>query len=99
MKSVMLCAAAALLLGSPAVAQVTPYRTADQAKKTDPNDPNKLVCERQLDIGSRLGARKLCLTVQQWRDKHNEQRGFTEDIQAGSRARDSVVQTSNFGPQ
>jgi hypothetical protein len=103
MKFVTVAAAAALLVPATAgFAQATPYKALDKTA-ANPNDPNKLVCEREQDIGSRVGGRKVCLTVQQWRDKHNEQRGFTEDMQAGTRAMDSAVQPppamQSQGPQ
>jgi hypothetical protein len=47
-------------------------------------DPKKVVCEREETIGTRLGARSVCLTVEQWNEKHREQREFTENIQSGT---------------
>jgi hypothetical protein len=101
MKIVVAAAAAALLAGSPAIAQTLPPTT--QATRTANTDPNKLICESQEQIGSRLGKRRVCLTAEQWKEKHREQAQWTEEIQSGTYARDSAVEPppglSGLGPQ
>jgi len=44
-------------------------------------DPNRLICEREDQLGSRLGGKKVCLTWQQWQEKRAEQRDTLEDVQ------------------
>ncbi len=67
------------------------------------SDPDKLVCQSEEEIGSRLAKHKTCLTAEQWKEKHREQREYTEEIQAGTAARDSAVQPppalQGLGPQ
>ncbi len=88
MKTIALTIAAALLSGSPAVAQTgTPVT---QTRQTANADPNKLICQSEEQIGSRLGKHRVCLTAEQWKEKHREQREFTEEIQSGTYARDSA---------
>lgn len=74
-------AAAAVLAAGSAGAQVTSYKT-DKPVRLE-GDPNKIVCMKEETIGSRLGERKVCMSVQQWNDKHKEHREFTEKIQGG----------------
>ncbi|MGN6156097.1 MAG: hypothetical protein ACTHN4_10245 [Sphingomicrobium sp.] len=102
MKTIALATAAALLQAFPAAAQNTVPVT--QYRQTVDKNPNKLVCESEEQIGSRLGKHRTCLTAEQWKEKHREQREFTEDIQSGTYARDSAVQMQapmlqGMGPQ
>ena len=102
MKTIALATLAALLPAFPAAAQntvpVTQYRQTVEA------DPNKLICESEEQIGSRLAKHRVCLTAEQWKEKHREQRELTDEIQAGTYARDSAVQVQapmlqGLGPQ
>ena len=74
--------AAAVLLPTAAPAQVTSYVSNNAAKPK--GDPNRIVCRKDETIGTRLGAKKVCLTIEQWQEKHREQREFTEEIQSGT---------------
>ena len=56
-------AAVLLAAGVPALAQAASNTTAPKD-----NDPNKVVCERYEEIGSRLGTRKVCKTVREWEE-------------------------------
>ena len=44
-------------------------------------DPNRIICEREEVIGSRLGGRRVCLTALQWEEKRREHRESTERVQ------------------
>jgi hypothetical protein len=64
-------ALAALMLSSPALALQAAAPAAKPAK-----DPNRIICEKEEVIGSRLGARKVCKTAAQWEEDrrlHREQ--------------------------
>jgi hypothetical protein len=63
---------------APAGAQVTRLESAIAAPK---GDYNRIVCEREETTGSRLGARRVCLTVLQWEEKRREHRESTEKVQ------------------
>ena len=80
----------ALLGGTSEPAPVTQY-TASNAAET--NDPNKVVCKREEQVGSRLGGKKLCLSIRDWQARQEADRLQTEEVQAGARMRDS------FDPQ
>lgn len=69
----------ATFLAAPAAAQVTSLETPNPMPKG--TDLNRKVCERIITTGSRLGARTVCLTVEQWRDKRREHREETERAQ------------------
>jgi hypothetical protein len=101
MNTIALATAAALFPALPATAQTTVPIT--QYRQTSGADPNKLICESEEQIGSRLAKHRTCLTAEQWKEKHREQREFTEEIQAGTYARDSAVQPppmlQGLGPQ
>ena len=65
------CVASALLISAvPASAQDPASPTpAPQATSSAKTDVNKIVCKKEQQIGSRLGAKKVCLTVKEWQDR------------------------------
>jgi hypothetical protein len=71
-----------LIVATAAPAQVTSYRTINPAPIK--GDSNKLVCQKEETIGTRLGDKKICLTVSEWNDRKRDQRERTEQIQAGT---------------
>jgi hypothetical protein len=80
-----LAVAAILVEGAASAQSVTSYRSDKQAAVR--GDANKIVCEQEEKIGTRLGAKKVCLTVAEWRARQLADREQTEGIQAGTRAR------------
>lgn len=71
------------LVASPAVAQTSPTQ-AEQARdipSTDSSDVNRIVCKKEERVGSRLGAKKVCLTVQEWNQRAAEDREETGRVQ------------------
>lgn len=73
----------ALVISCAATAQpVTPYQRQDaSAAKTD---DNKIVCKKQETIGTRLGAKKVCLTVSEWAVRAHDDRERTEQVQSST---------------
>jgi hypothetical protein len=71
-----------LIMSAPALAQVTSIGTSNPAPKGQ--DLNKIVCEVDQTIGSRLGAHKVCKTVLQWQQMKQEQREHVEGVQRNS---------------
>jgi hypothetical protein len=75
---------ATLGLAAPAAAQIT---FEDQPKSEQPapgsnlKDPNKILCERQEEIGSRLGGKKVCHTAAEWQELHRQNREQVDDWQ------------------
>lgn len=78
-------AASAVLAAVAAPAQVTSYTSNRPAPIQ--GDADKIVCQKQETLGTRLGAKKLCLTVREWRERQMADRDQTESIQAGTRAK------------
>lgn len=84
---IRLLAGAAVMMATAVSSQTT--SVAPDGTALAKGDPNRIVCKSEETIGTRLGARKVCLTAQQWVDKYKEHREFTEGIQTGTRARPS----------
>ena len=74
------CVASVLMLmAAPAIAQTpTDSPTRDDAKKSD---VNRIICQREEAIGSRLGAKKVCLTAKEWKERAQLNREETERVQ------------------
>lgn len=49
--------------------------------KEKSTDPNRKICQREETTGTRLGARKVCLTASQWAEKRREHREELERAQ------------------
>jgi len=75
-------AAAAMLIGAPAMAEQVQTPPADQsAPVKKAKDPNEIVCERQQDPGSRLAAAKVCHTRAEWADLRHQDRQMIDRAQ------------------
>lgn len=61
-----------LLLASaaPAIAQGASASSADSKA----SNPNKIVCERYEETGSRLASRRVCKTVREWEEQSKKSR-------------------------
>ena len=79
---------AAVVAASPLAAQTTPQAQPVQTNPKKP-DVNKLICKTEETIGSRLGAKKVCLTVQEWKEQADYYRDQTESWQRQAPARSS----------
>ena len=76
--------AAALLAGASAsaVAQApaaAPAQATANAKPTD--NANEMVCQKQEVTGSRLGAKRICMTRSEWADRRLQDRQELERVQ------------------
>jgi hypothetical protein len=80
----MLFVTAVAVLAMPAAAQTTVQPQPVQAA-TAKSDVNKLICKKQEEIGSRLGAKKVCLTQEQWQARTNDDREQLERVQQGAK--------------
>lgn len=73
-------AVVAILLAAPAATQnSSPTRPAAGGR-----DPNRIVCERIEELGTRLGARKVCMTAAEWAEQRRQDRQQIDRLQAGS---------------
>lgn len=77
----MTLGAAFLWIAAPVVAQTTPAAPATPSALPKTKDPNRIICERQEEIGSRLGGKKVCHTALEWPDLKHENREQVDDWQ------------------
>lgn len=80
MSKAVLSALATVLIASSATAQAPAVAQSDSSEKAK-NPADRVVCEVEEKTGSRLGARRVCLTVFQWEEKRREHRDATERVQ------------------
>lgn len=73
-------ALAVTVMTTPASSQAA-QEAPQQAKPKRAHDLNEVVCERQQDLGTRLGGRKICKTRAEWAEErrlsHQELDRFT----------------------
>lgn len=71
-----------IMTAAPAIAQTAPAAPQSQpVVSTDKSDVNRVVCRREEVIGSRLGAKRVCLSVREWQDRVEGDRERLERIQ------------------
>ena len=75
----------AILLGSGVSAQSVSYSTNNPSRLK--GDPNKLVCEKEDKIGTRLGGEKVCHTIAEW-----------DQIRLGTQENLDRLQAGTWGP-
>ncbi|HEY6048800.1 MAG TPA: hypothetical protein VIV07_07120 [Sphingomicrobium sp.] len=80
MRLVFLASAAALItsavVATPAFSQVAPAQ-----QQTAKPDPNEVVCEKQEETGTRLGAKRVCKTRSQWAEQRRIDRLEIDRVQ------------------
>jgi hypothetical protein len=67
-----------LITSVPVAAQV---QQPDSPTASKNGDLDRMVCEKEEQIGSRLGARKVCKTVKEWQEQRRVQRQDVERVQ------------------
>jgi len=72
--------ATASLMAVPATAQISFDDSQPKSAQANPSD-NKLICEKEEAVGSRVSARKVCLTKSQWDERRREHRETLEKFQ------------------
>lgn len=63
-----------------------PAIAAAEAEKADKKDPNRIICEKQEVVGSRLATKRVCMTAAQWETRRREDREAIEKGQMQARA-------------
>lgn len=81
MHALAFVAAVVLSAGTAAVAQTQPP-VQPQAAPQNKSGANQVICEKELDTGSRLGAHKICHTRAQWDELRRDDRSATEHAQS-----------------
>lgn len=72
-----------LFAAAPALAETQTTATPPPVAKG--KDPNRIICEKVEDTGSRLSTSRICLTAQQWEEKRRTERENLEQVQRGHR--------------
>ena len=81
MFKVIAVASALLIATAPANAQTGGSALAIGAQTTKAKDPNRIICQKEETLGTRLGARKVCKTAQEWQDLRSQHRDNLEGVQ------------------
>jgi hypothetical protein len=58
-----------------------PAMAAGDEKKADTKDPNRIICEKQEVVGSRLATKRVCMTAAEWADRRREDRQAIDKAQ------------------
>jgi hypothetical protein len=74
-------ASALLIATSPVIAQTGTAAPATGAQTPKVKDPNRIICQKEETLGTRLGARKVCKTAQEWQDMRAQHRDNLEGVQ------------------
>lgn len=69
------------IVSTSAIAQSAPSAAVQPSANSQKNDLERIVCEKQEQIGSRLGARKVCKTVKEWQEQRRIEREEVEKVQ------------------
>ena len=73
----------ALMAGAaPVAAQTT--SSASRSPNSTQKDPNRIICERIQDTGSRIGSKRICMTALQWEEQRRRDRESVEENQRRS---------------
>jgi len=73
---------ASLAFAAPVLAQA--QSSGQPAPVSKDKDPNRMICQRIEETGSRVAAKKVCMTAQQWEEKRRADREYLEDAQQRS---------------
>jgi hypothetical protein len=58
-----------------------PAAGAAEEKSPAPKDPNRVICERQGEVGSRVATKRVCMTAAEWEIRRREDREALEKAQ------------------
>jgi hypothetical protein len=64
-----------------AVSTAAPLFAQEQASAKKTRDPNEVICEKQEEIGSRLGGTKVCKTRAEWAEERRVARQDIDKVQ------------------
>jgi hypothetical protein len=70
-----------LVMSVPVGAQPAPTQASQPSQAKPKSDLDRMVCEKEDTIGTRLGARKVCKTVREWQEQRRIQREEAEKVQ------------------
>ena len=59
-----------------------------EEKKPEAKDPNRIICEKQEVLGSRVATKRVCMTAAEWEIRKREDREAIEKAQVNRRGPD-----------
>lgn len=68
-----------MLAAAPVIAQTPTDQTTTESARKD--DPDRIICQKEEQIGTRLAPKKVCLTARQWKERVHLMREETERAQ------------------
>jgi hypothetical protein len=74
-----------VVLGIIAALAVIPAAAAAEEQKPAAKDPNRIVCEKQEVVGSRLATKRVCMTAAEWEIRRREDREALDKAQVNRR--------------
>jgi len=80
----ILATAACTAISLAAVPASAQTQASSQPPAAKAKDPSRIICEKVEETGSRLSAKRVCMTAQQWQDKRRSDREYVEDSQQRS---------------
>lgn len=72
-------------IGIIAVLALIPAVAAAEEKKPEVKDPNRIICEKQEVLGSRVATKRVCMTAAEWEMRRREDREAIEKAQVTPR--------------
>lgn len=90
MRSILFTATLVVVIGHPALANPPARDSSTHARASQGAEEEtigtatgeKVICRRDKEIGSRVKARRVCMTESQWAVRNTEERTFLEQRQA-----------------
>jgi invasion protein IalB len=70
-----------VLFGTIAASPCWAQQQTPAPSPTNRPDSNRVVCEEEEQIGTRLGDHKVCMTVHQWEERRSQARDNTDRVQ------------------
>jgi predicted secreted protein len=80
-KAMVIIAAAGTLAASATAQTVPPDPASPSSAQQKSKDPNRMICEKQEELGSRLGGKKVCKTAAEWQEWRQQNRDQLEEWQ------------------
>ena len=75
-------------IGLIAALALVPAAAPAEEKKPPAKDPNRIICEKQEVLGSRLATKRICMTAAEWEIRRREDREAIDKAQTNRRGPD-----------
>lgn len=82
-RTLLVATSGALLFAAPPVLAQA-QANGQPAPASKDKDPNRIICQKIEETGSRVASKKVCMSAQQWEEKRRGDREYLEDAQQRS---------------